>query len=87
MKLLKIFGFIFLGIFLIILSIPQITYIYYNIKIEKPVPPKKITISEEDALNLWERYEKNREIKIKELGPYSYLFSLCFSQVDLHFSF
>jgi len=75
MKLLKIFGFIFLGIFLIILSIPQITYTYYNIKIEKPDPPKKITISEEDALNLWENNEKNREIRFEELGPYKFVYS------------
>lgn len=71
MKLLKITGFVFLGLFIIVMLIPQITYLYYISKIEKPVPPEKITISEEDALNLWEKYEKNREINVERLNPYS----------------
>ena len=75
MKTLKIFGLLFFIITLIILSIPQTTYIYYLNKIEKPIPPATITISEEDALNLWEKYEKNREIKLEELGPYDIIYS------------
>lgn len=62
---------------MIFLSIPQITYLYYIYKIEEPIPPAEITISDEDALNLWEKYEKNREIKVEKSGPYKVIYSFC----------